>query len=144
MIQWSGSVAKIIISSVWYYNSHFCVSSSPWWDWLTFRIVKIFTDLVTKLDFLQRNLDIYAHIVEEELLVVTNAVGENIINSNRKMAEAKTTRRDFFVFIIFSSFIVFFKKYRLNNLVVQRIYKTFHFILLPIKIDSPSLFNWCF
>jgi len=103
--------------------------------------VKIFTDLVTKLDFLQRNLDIYAHIVEEELLVVTNAVGENIINSNRKMAEAKTTRRDFFVFIIFSSFIVFFKKYRLNNLVVQRIYKTFHFILLPIKIDSPSLFN---
>jgi len=66
--------------------------------------------------------------------VATDAVDEKTINNKRRVVEAKTIRHDFFVVIIFSSFTVFFKKYRLNNLVVQRIYKTFHFILLHIKI----------
>ncbi len=56
-------------------------------------------------------LDIYAYVAEEKICAVaTDAVDEKTINNKRKAVEAKTTRRDFFVVIIFSSFTVFSKK----------------------------------
>ena len=43
--------------AIWHYNFHRYVSFYSWWKWLTFLIVKIFTDFVKKPDFLQRNLN---------------------------------------------------------------------------------------
>lgn len=71
--------------------------------------MKLFTDFVTKLHFLQRTeLNIYAYVAEEELCAVaTDVIDEKTINNERRADEVKTIRRDFFVVIIFSSFTVF-------------------------------------
>lgn len=47
------------ISAVWCYNSYLYVSFPRWRDWLTFLIVKIYTDFVTKPDFLHHSLILY-------------------------------------------------------------------------------------